>query len=68
MRTILRADADPPNDEPWAAGHPLVLLVRRANAFRALNKAEAAEDAAADAEARKQVQEAQQLIQRYGLE
>jgi hypothetical protein len=68
MRSIPRSDADPPNDEPWAAGHPLVLLVRRANALRALEKAEAAEDADSAAEARKQVQEAQLLIRRHGLE
>jgi hypothetical protein len=44
------------------------LLSRRANALRELENAEAAEDAAAASEARKQVQEAQLLIQRYGLE
>jgi hypothetical protein len=61
-------DDEPPNEGALSAGHPLVLLVRRANALRALERAEAADDPAAAAEARKQVQEAQLLIDRHGLE
>jgi hypothetical protein len=66
MRT--RTDAESPSEGELSAGHSKALLVRRANALRALEEAEAAEDPAAAAEARKQVQEAQVLIQRYGLE
>lgn len=68
MRTVPTADAELPSEGELSAGHTKALLTRRANVLRALEKAEAAEDAAAAAEARKQVQEAQLLIQRYGLD
>jgi hypothetical protein len=63
------------SDDPWSiGGKPLsartkrALLRRRTNGLRALEEAEQADDLEAAAEARKQVQDAQRLILRYGLE
>jgi hypothetical protein len=61
-------DANPEKEGALSAGHTEALLVRRADALRALAEAEAADDATAAGEARKQVQEAQLLLRRYGLE
>jgi hypothetical protein len=61
-------DSEPLDERPLSAGASKALLRRRADALRALEEAESAEDAAAAAEARKHVQDSQRLILRYGLE
>jgi hypothetical protein len=56
------------DDSAFSAGTEKGLLRYRANALRALEEAESTDDRSAAADARKQVQEAQRLIQRYGFD